>query len=290
MCQRLYLWDLNQKKYVRVRNESLHQKYDYDRQCVYCVYDTRRRNGKEDILPRCDEDVSTRSRFLGHLQCLEKSLNRRLICFEEELPVFRLQDLLDKEKPPARASVDSSGGSGAASTNNSIVNNSNSSTSDPIDVFLQLIVNKNQNDNLYVATQTADLPETRRIKAPASDLSEGPSDSESPSAARYASDEQLDSSNSDTNSETNGNTSSEETSLISGKSDSLESVCAPAKSVPIIKSIKQIEYELNELSVNRKPKKLKTDHDSSVFDYVVRVNQITDSNEIKFLCYLDELN
>ena len=268
--QCLYLWDLNEKKYLRVSNESIHENYDYRRQCVYCVYDTRRRNGEDDIVPRCDTDVSTRSRFFKHLQSLEKSLNRRLICFEEELPVFRLQDLLDKERPTDRksGSVD---GSELTSANSSII----LPTSDPMDIFLQLLTNKNQSDNLLVK-QTVDQPKEDQTGESEDSQSDNRCDSPQP-----------DHSTTGMNGEPSEHFSSDETSSISSQTNSLESLCLSSKSgrPPIVKSIKQIEKELS----NRKIKKLKTDHGSDIFDYIVRVNQITDQNEIKFLCYLNEL-
>ena len=276
MVQRLYLWDLNHQKYVRVSNESIHENYVYHQQCVYCVYDTRRRNGKG-MVPRCEADVSTRSRFFKHLQSLELTLNRRLICFEEELPVFRLQDLLDKEKTPARKSVDSLE---ASSTNGSSI----ASTADPLDIFLQLLANKNQNDHLPTTSYTVD-----REGDNLANESDNRSESDSSTSTNPASSSnRSDLSNSDTNTEPNENTSSDETSsIISCKSDSLDSPQSPVKkSGPIIKSIKQIEWELN----NRNHKKLKTDHEQSdIYNYLVRVSQISEQDEVKFLCYLDEL-
>lgn len=278
-------------------NESINDSYDYNGKCVYCVYDLKRRNGKDVKVPRCDTDVSTRSRFFKHLQNLEQSLNRRLICFDEELPIFRLQDLLDKEKPPVSRSES------ADSSEASVANCSIASSSDPLDIFLQLLTNKNQNDLLAIHKvdrpeaelhdaewQADELPEDERHDDEPTDGSVDSRPDDLSDSARSTEPgeicDEYESSNSDVNSEPNVH-SSDETNSISGQSDSVDSLfdCSPVRSGPIIKSIKQIEHELN----NRKLKKLKTDERSDIMDYVVRVNQITERNEINFLCYLDEL-
>lgn len=275
-------------------NESINDGYDYHGKCVYCVYDLKRKNGKDVKVPRCDTDVSTRTRFFKHLQQLEHTLNRRLICFDEELPIFRLQDLLDKEKP----AVSRSGS--ADSPEASVANCSSISSADPLDVFLQLLTNKNQNDQRAAAeVNRQDEPNDDRADEPHESelLEDEPSDRSVDSRSGDQRDSESvrsltpergeiddESSNDDADSERH----SDETNSISGRSDSLDSlIVSSASKGPIIKSIKQIEWELN----NRKVKKPKTSDEQSdiLTDYVVRVNQITERNEINFLCYLDDL-
>lgn len=61
---------------------------------------------------------------------------------------------------------------------------------------------------------------------------------------------------------------------------------------PVIKSIREIEKELNELQLNSDKHKDKKLRKQDYFDYNVVVKQIIRTkkkNEVKFLCYLNEL-
>jgi len=107
-----YIYDLNQKEWIKVSNEQINQKFAYDQQCIYCIYDVKERGDTERILPRCNVDVSTRSRFFKHLQELESELSRRLVCFEDELESFQLIEQSNRkallEAPDKRPSDETS--------------------------------------------------------------------------------------------------------------------------------------------------------------------------------------
>lgn len=215
------------------------------------------------VIPRCDADISTRSRFFKHLEELELDLKLRLVGFENELADFELDDLIQR---PFSNSLHSS-------ESGDLTEHVNNDKSKEIDEFLNSI---------------KDLMEDQREERHSTSEMSISSESSCPKETLSNVNEKL----TDGNSNGNLNCNSLDDSSSDCESSDNSLPFAPPKLFkrkgPFVKSILMYEQEAKLEQESKFECPMKRKYEPDTLDQTVVINQIV-GTETKFLCFLNEI-